>query len=132
LLALVRTWPSNKRREAVAYAVAVGALPEGEKYQGEVPSQVRVAIDRAIEWTMTDEEIEQHIAAGPWRTAWLEDDSKKVFHFAEMPPTEEGGEPARGDHGLFETEAEARRCVARLNRQLAIEKNLQEPPPASE
>ena len=132
LLALVRTWPSNKRTEAIEYAVAVGAPPEGEKYQGEVPSQVRVVIDRAIEWTMTAEDIEQYVAAGPWRTAWLEDDAKKVFHFAELPPAVEGEAATQGDHGLFQTAPEARRCVARLNRQLAIEKNAHEPPPASE
>lgn len=123
LLALVRTWPSNKRTEAIEYCVNVGALAEGDKYQGEIPSQVRIAIDRAIEWTLTAEDIDRFVTMGPWRPAWLEDDAKKVFHYAERPVAE--GEPERGDHGLFETEAEARRCVARLNQMASLE-----PPPS--
>lgn len=120
LLALVRTWPSAKRKEAIEYCVAASALAEGEKYQGEVPSQVRVAIDRAIEWALSEEDIERFVGMGPWRTAWLEDDSKKVFHYAEFP-AKEGEEPTKGDHGLFESEVEARRCVARLNQLVSLE-----------
>ena len=123
LLTLVRSWSSEKRAEAIEYATTVNALPEGETFTGAVPPHIRTAVDRATEWTMTNEEIERWVAAGPWRIAWFEDSSKKTFWYAMLQDREEG---------LFETEGEARRCVARLNRLASADAPpASDPPPAT-
>jgi len=144
LLKYVRSWSTEARQLAIEYATTVNALPEGETYSGEVPSHVRFAIDRAIEWTMTNEEIQHWLAAGPYRASWWEDGDKKIWWYATVPPKtvqDPGAVPAAtppapsasdvADHGLFETEAEAQRCAARLNQMISLDQNLN-PPPATE
>lgn len=148
LLNYVRSWPSDARQAAIDYATTVNALPEGEKYTGEVPKWVRMAIDRAIEWTMSDEDVAKWHAHGPFRASWWEDGAKKTWWYAALPPAtiqdesqktdeaiakQETPDPSLADavaeHGLFETEPEAQRCAARLNRMRQLEQDLKSPPP---
>lgn len=140
LLNYVLSWSTEARQVAIEYATTVNALPEGEKFSGEVPRHVRFAIDRAIEWTMSADELRHWLAAGPYRASWWEDGDKKVWWYATVPPKTEqdpAAEPAPtppapsasdvADHGLFETEAEAQRCAARLNQIASLDQNLNPP-----
>ena len=149
LLAYVKTWSGEQRQAAIEYATTVNALPEGETFTGEVPRNVRMAIDRALEWTMPEDEIRHWLAKGPYRASWWTDDSGKTWWYAQMPPKTIQDPEAKTDeaiakqeqpntsltdavveHGLFETEVEAQRCAARLNRLASLEDEIN--PPASE